>query len=149
MSAGEYCNREVVVAQRSDSIRQVIELMRSHHVGDVVVVEQQGEIRVPVGIFTDRDVVVELLAEDVDFDSVSIGDVMSFELITVNEETKLLDAIKLMRPKGVRRAPVVNEQGGLIGILTVDDILCLIAEQLGDIVALISNEQSQESAHRK
>ncbi len=148
MSAGEYCNREVVVVEKSESISAVINLMRSFHVGDVVVVEQKGDARVPVGIFTDRDVVIELLAEDIDFDSVSIGDVMSFELVTVSQDAGLLDAIKLMRSKGIRRIPVTNEQGGLIGILTVDDILALLAEQLGDIVGLISNEQYRERSLR-
>lgn len=148
MSAGEYCNREVVVVEKTESIREIVNLMRTHHVGDVVVVEQRENVRVPVGIFTDRDIVVELLAEAVDFDTVTVGDVMSYELVTVSEETKLLDAIKLMRTKGVRRVPVVDQQGALIGILTADDVLALVAEQLADIVGLISTEQNRESAHR-
>lgn len=148
MSAGEYCNREVIIIEKSKSINEVINLMRSCHVGDVVVVEHKRGIRVPVGILTDRDIVVELLAEDVDFDAVSVGDVMSFELATVDEETKLLDAIKFMRTKGIRRTPVIDKQGGLTGILTVDDILALISEQLVDIVGLISNERRKETAHK-
>ena len=129
MSAGEYCNREVVVVEKYESINEVIKLMRSQHVGDVVVVEQREGVRVPIGIFTDRDIVLELLAEDIDFDAVSVGDVMSFELVTVHDEASLLDAIKLMRSKGIRRMPVTNDQGALLGILTVDDLLALIAEQ--------------------
>lgn len=149
MSAGEYCNRDVVVVEKSESVREAINLMRNNHVGDVVVVEMRENSSIPLGILTDRDIVVEILAEDVDLDAVNVGDVMSYQLVTVNEETKLLDAIKLMRMKGVRRLPVVNEQGGLEGILSVDDLLELIAEQLTDIASLVSNEITHEVKLRK
>jgi len=148
MSAGEYCNREVIVVDRTESVRKAIDLMRSHHVGDVVVVERKGETTSPVGILTDRDIVLEILAEDVDLDAVKIGDVMSYELQTIGEEIKLLDAIKVMRTKGIRRAPVVDAQGGLVGILVVDDILELVSEQLSDLVSLIARERAQESTRR-
>jgi CBS domain-containing protein len=148
MSAGEYCNREVVVVDKRESVRAAIALMRKHHVGDVIVVDEKAGARRPLGILTDRDIVMELLAEDVDLDAVNIGDVMSGELETVGENVKLLDAIKLMRVKGIRRLPVVSPRGELVGILTVDDILELIAEQLSDLVSLIAREQKQESARR-
>lgn len=149
MSAGEYCNREVVVVLKSEPVSEAISLMRSHHVGDVVVVESTATGMIPVGILTDRDIVLEILAEGVDLDAVSIGDVMSYELVTVTEDTKLIDTIKLMRDKGVRRIPVVNQQGELEGLLTVDDLLDLLAEQVTDIASLIRKEQSVESKSRK
>lgn len=149
MSAGEYCNREVVVAAKTDSIREVIGLMRQQHTGDVVVVEKQGDLSVPLGILTDRDIVVEILGENVDLDSVNVGDVMSDELVTVGEDIKFIDAIKRMKTAGVRRMPVVNDRGGLVGILTVDDVLALIAEEMDDIVSLISREQKKERKQRK
>lgn len=148
MSAGEYCNRQVVVIDRTESVRKAIDLMRSHHVGDVVVVEQKGERPRPLGILTDRDIVLEILAEDVDLETVNVGDVMSYELQTVGEDIKLLDAIKVMRTKGVRRLPVVDAQGSLVGILVVDDVLELISEQLSDLVSLIARERVQESTRR-
>lgn len=149
MSAGEYCNREVVVVDKTESVRAAIALMRNHHVGDVIVVDEKAGARRPLGILTDRDIVMELLAEDVDLDAVNISDVMSGELETVGENVKLLDAIKLMRVKGIRRLPVVSSRGELVGILAVDDILELIAEQLSDLVSLIAREQKQESARRR
>lgn len=149
MSAGEYCNRDVVVIDKSAPVREAVNLMRGNHVGDVVVVEKQADMVVPLGILTDRDIVVEILAEDVDLDAVNVGDVMSYQLVTVSEETKLLDAIKLMRINGVRRLPVVNKQAGLEGILSVDDLLELIVEQLTDIASLVSNEISNEIKSRK
>lgn len=149
MSAGEYCNRDVVIVSKTEPVREAIQLMRSHHVGDVVVVETLEETTVPVGILTDRDIVLELLAEGVDLDAVSVGDVMSYELVTVTENTKLIDSIKIMRDKGVRRIPVINEAGGLEGLLTMDELLELVAEQLTDIVGLINKEQARESRLRR
>ena len=149
MSAGEYCNRDVVVIEKTESVREAINLMRENHVGDVVIVEMREKASIPLGILTDRDVVVEILAEDVDLDTVNVGDVMSYQLVTVNEDTKLLDAIKQMRIKGVRRLPVVNEQGELQGILSADDILELVVEQLSDIVGLVSKEMTNEINVRK
>jgi len=149
MSAGEYCNREVVVVERSESVHSAIELMRTHHVGNVIVIERANGGSRPLGILTDRDIVIELLAKDVDLATVSVGDVMSDDLHTVHEGTKLLDATKVMRTKGIRRLPVVNTQGSLVGILAVDDILGLIMEQLSDLVGLIVKEQLQENTRRK
>jgi len=67
-------------------------------------------------VLTDRDIVIEVLAKNVDLNAVTINDVMSFDLMTVNESVDLMTAIKTMRNKGVRRAPVVNDNGALVGI---------------------------------
>jgi len=149
MSAGEYCNRDVVVIDETESVREAITLMRTHHVGDVVVVEKKEDACKPLGILTDRDIVMEILAEGVDLDAVNIGDVMSYELETVGEDVELLDAINVMRTKAVRRLPVVNAQGGLVGILAVDDILELISEQLSGLVGLIARQRNQEISRRE
>lgn len=149
MSAGEYCNRDVVVVEQSESIREAIKLMRDHHVGDVVVVEILENASRPVGVLTDRDIVIEILAKDVELDSVNVGAVMSYKLATVTEDTKLMDAIKIMRTNGVRRLLVVNAKDELQGILSVDDILELIVEQLTDVVGLISKEKTNEAKLRK
>lgn len=149
MSAGEYCNRDVIVIDKTESVREAIYLMRKHHVGDVVVVETKENSSTPLGILTDRDIVIEILAEDVDLDAINVGDVMSYQLVTVYEDAKLLDAIKQMRIKGVRRLPVVNEKGELQGILSADDILELVVEQLSDLVSLVANEITNEVKLRK
>jgi len=148
MKVGEICNREVVVVDREAAILEAAQLMRRHHVGDVVVTEERGGIRVPVGILTDRDIVVELLAEQVPLEAVTVGDAMSSELLTVSEEEEVMDAIQRMRGRGVRRTPVVELSGALAGILAVDDLIDLIAEQLSDLVKLIGNEQQRERQRR-
>ncbi|WP_020682059.1 CBS domain-containing protein [Marinobacterium rhizophilum] len=145
MSVGEICNREVIIIDRDENITDAARLMRKHHVGNVVVVKtENGMTRIPVGILTDRDIVIELLARDVDLDALSVGDAMSYDLLSVTEEDDVLDAIKQMRKKGVRRAPVVNADGALVGILTEDDMVELLSEQLSDLVALQKREQQVE-----
>ncbi len=148
MSAGEYCNREVVVVARDEPVRSAIELMRNQHVGSLVVTEQQGETVMPVGILTDRDIVMEILAQDVEMASVDVGDIMSDQLVKVSEDTSLVDAVSLMKQRGVRRLPVVNANAGLVGILTVDDITDLLSEQISNLVGLINNEQRKERTTR-
>jgi CBS domain-containing protein len=148
MKVGEICNREVVVVDREAAILEAAQLMRRHHVGDVVVTEEREGLRVPVGILTDRDIVVELLAEQVPLEAVAVGDAMSSELLTVSEEEEVMDAIQRMRGGGVRRVPVVDHSGALAGILAVDDLIDLIAEQLSDLVKLIGNEQQREQQRR-
>ncbi|MDT8403745.1 CBS domain-containing protein [Sulfuriflexus sp.] len=149
MSVGEFCNREVIVVKQDESVREAVKLMRTHHIGDVVIVAREGDASRPLGILTDRDVVLEILAEDVDIDSVNVGDVMSYELATVDESASLMDAVKLMQSKGVRRLPVVNGQGYLVGILTVDDLVEIVSEELGAVAGLISKELRIEEKRRR
>jgi CBS domain-containing protein len=148
MPIGEVCNREVAVIEADTTISEAVKLMRDQHVGDIVVVEQRGPEPVPVGILTDRDIVIEVLAEDVDPQSISVGDIMSASLLTARESEELIDVIARMRAQGVRRVPVVNERGGLEGILTVDDILELLAEQVNGLAGLVKTEQRRERERR-
>lgn len=148
MSVGEVCNREVVVVEQDADAGEASRLMREFHVGDLVVVERRGEMNVPLGIVTDRDLVIEVLAQDVDPASVSVKDLMVRPLETANEEDAILDTLQHMREKGLRRLPVVNASGGLVGILTVDDIIDLLAEELTDVVALGVRQRQKEKLQR-
>ena len=149
MLVGEACNREVVIVDKTDSIIEAAGLMRHHHVGTVVVTERPNGERKPIGILTDRDIAIELVAEDVDIGSVSVADVMSDELVMLSPNVGIMEALQLMKDQGVRRAPVINENGGLIGILALDDILQLIAEELLDVVNLQNRAQRKEERIRR
>jgi len=142
--AGEYCNRDVAIIGKTDSVIMAARLMREHHVGDVLVVDSHNGEPVPVGILTDRDIVIGILAEEVDIGVAIMADVMSCKLITAQESDDLMATIKRMRVNGIRRLPIVNQRGGLVGVLSVDDILDIIAEQLMDIDRLITREQRKE-----
>ena len=144
MTAGRYCNREVVITGPETTIAEAAQLMRRHHVGDLVVVKKQGKENLPVGIVTDRDLVVEVLARAIPPESVTIKDIMSTDLASVTEDESLLGALERMRKRGTRRLPVVNNQGGLEGILCADDMIELIAEATNDLVKLIRREQARE-----
>jgi predicted transcriptional regulator len=148
MLVSEFCNREVVIVDRATTILEAAKLMRSEHVGDLVVADNRNGRQVPVGILTDRDIVVELLAEEIELDKVSVGDAMSYELLSVKEQDGLQETIEKMRNRGVRRLPVVDDAGVLVGIVTVDDLMELIAEQLTDLVRLVGNELVGERARR-
>ncbi len=130
MSIGEFCTKKVVVTQKDTGIVELAQLMRKHHVGDVVVIETHIDRMLPLGIITDRDIVVELIAEEVDLKSVTAGDLMSTTLITAQQKDGLWDTLQLMRSQGIRRLPVVNEQDFLEGIITVDDLIELLADEL-------------------
>jgi len=148
MRVGEICIRDVVIVDKEGSIFDAAQLMREFHVGDVVVVEERDGRTAPIGLLTDRDIVVELIAEEVDFNAVAIKDVMSFKLITATEDESLDDAIERMRDHGVRRLPVVDAAGALVGVLAADDLVDLSAEQLVSLVRLVSNEQRHERITR-
>ncbi len=146
MLVSEFCNREVVIIDQEATILDAAKLMSSHHVGDLLVVDNRNERTVPIGILTDRDIVVRILAEEIDLDKISVGDAMSYELHSINEQFGLPETIEKMRRHGVRRLPVVDDDGGLVGIVTSDDLIELIAEQLNNLVLLFGNELASERA---
>lgn len=148
MLVADICSREVAVVTRDKSILDAVKVMRDRHVGSVVVVDNSNGERAPVGILTDRDIVIEVLAEGVDLSSITVGDAMSYELMSVGERDEVMDALRVMRTKGVRRVPVVNAFGGLVGILAFDDIVKVIAAQLAGLASVIVLEQGRERIYR-
>ena len=144
MNVGNYCTRDVIITDTDSSILEVTKLMRQHHVGSVVIVSRNNDGVRPVGIITDRDIVVEVLAKDVPMDSITIEDVMTRAPVVAREDDDLFTTMEMMRLKGIRRIPVVDSLGLLAGILTTDDLLEIIDEEVGNIVSLISHEQKQE-----
>ena len=149
MPVGEICNREVIVVYKTNTALETAQLMRGHHVGDVVVVEERAGVRVPVGIVTDRDLVVEIMSAKLDPALITLADIVISELYTISEKAGIFEAIELMRKGGVRRLPVVAEDGALVGILTLDDLLELFAEELTSLSQLVRHEQRKEVATRR
>lgn len=149
MSIGEFCTREVVVAEKNIGVVALAQLMRKYHVGDVVIVEKHVDRMLPLGIVTDRDIVVELIAEEVDLESVTAGDMMSTDLITAKQKDGLWDTLQLMRSQGIRRLPVVSDQDFLEGILTVDDLIELLADELVILAKIAGRGQKYEEENRE
>jgi len=144
MAIGDICKREVAFAAREMTVQQAAKLMRYHHVGSLVVVDPDSGTRRPVGIVTDRDIVMEINALDLDPKVITIGDIMNAELVTVPESFGLMETTQLMRMKGVRRVPVVDTEGNLSGIVTSDDVLEVLAEELTELAQTVSHERSRE-----
>lgn len=149
MALGEICNRVVVVTTRNTGVDEAARLMREHHVGSLVVVDETALGRKPAGIVTDRDIAIEVVAAGVAPASVTVGEIMGPELVTVQESDEPWDTIQRMRQKGVRRVPVVGRDGVLVGIVTVDDLVETLAEQLDALVKVIGQEQAREARTRR
>jgi CBS domain-containing protein len=149
MAIGELCNREVIVARPETSVAEAARLMREYHVGSLVIVHPvEGGGSVPVGIATDRDLVVEVLAQGVDPHEVALKDIVTRELLTVGENEDVWDVLSTMRRHGVRRIPVVAQDRTLVGIFSADDALELVAEVVGDLLGLIKRELGRETDER-
>jgi CBS domain-containing protein len=149
MSIGELCNREVMFAIRKTSITEAAQLMRQYHVGDLVVVDLVEGKRVPVGIVTDRDIVIEIIGDSLSVDDFTVGDIMRQQLISVQEKDGVIETIRLMRAHGIRRIPVIDEEGGLAGIVSVDDMLDLLAGELTELAKVAPRAQAWEARNRK
>ena len=148
MPVGEICNREVVVAERTTTIVEAARIMRRYHVGDLVVVDEVQGRRVPVGMVTDRDMVVEVIAREQPFASCTVSAIMSATVVCVPETAGVIEAIQLMRSHGVRRVPVVDAGGALVGILAADDLLDLLAEELSALARIAPRGQEREVRSR-
>ena len=149
MTIGSTCKRNVVVSPRDESIVDAAKRMRMLHVGTVIIIEERDRMQVPVGILTDRDIVLSIVASDPEhLPFLSVGDAMSDDLLTAGEDTSLPDALKLMQERGVRRLPVVDHAGALVGIVTADDVIRLLAEELSQVVKLMNHEEQVERRYR-
>lgn len=148
MTIGEICTRDVVVALKGLSVRQAAQMMREHHVGALVVTEAVKGDSVPAGVLTDRDIVVGIVAKGLDPDTLSVGEIMAPEVVTVHECDSVSDTAELMRVKGVRRLPVVNDKGALVGIIAADDLLGVMAGGLNSLAKMVQREQRREVDQR-
>ena len=149
MRIGEICTVQTIYCTRDETVQGAALLMRKHHVGDLVVVDQPDGEHIPVGIITDRDIVVSVIALGLDPSSLLVGDIMSDDLLTISEEDDVYETIERMRFRGIRRVPVVNSNGGLSGIVSVDDLLEFLAEEMGELSRIAVHQQAHEKRARQ
>lgn len=147
LTAGEICTRSVVYTDRGMLVDEAARLMRTHHVGTLVVTEERSpRERTVVGMVTDRDITTAVVALERDPRSFRVGDIMSPDVVTVREEDALLDVLAVMRRKKVRRVPVTGSRGELIGMVSLDDVLAIVAEQMQALASAVSAAQGHENA---
>lgn len=150
MDISNLCNRNVITVRELDELTRAAQLMREKHIGYLVVVKPSlldGSLT-PVGVITDRDIVVAVVAKEADPRLLKVADVMTRQPAVVEESSSLATAVQLMRKIGVRRLPVINRAGTLAGVLSVDDVLEGIAGELMDVAGSIRHEIKMEDALR-
>ena len=148
MRIAEICSRSVSVIAPEQSIREAAELMRRDHIGDVVVARREASGLRPLGILTDRDLVVQLLAPGVEPDRIGVRDAMTQDLVVAREDEDLIATLQRMSSRGIRRIPVVDAAGLLTGILSIDDVLVLVGRAGVAIAEILSRGRERESALR-
>jgi CBS domain-containing protein len=149
MEVGKLCTVDTVCCARDESVQGAALLMRKHHVGDIVVVDDVDGDRVPAGIVTDRDIVVSVVALGLDAASLQVGDIMTDDLLTADEHDDVSVTIERMRLRGIRRVPVVGEGGRLAGIVSADDLLGFLAEEMEDLARISPYQQQHERRVRQ
>lgn len=137
MIIGDICNRDVITIDKGASIRAAAHCMRDRRVGELIVTEGRASHRVPIGTLTDRDIVIEILAEDADVSNLCVADIMNYELLIAHEEDDIVDTLKAMRGKTLRCIPVVSRGGKLIGNVALDTLTEHIAMQLTALATLL------------
>lgn len=146
MNVGNICVPSVATCEQHYSASDIARLMRKHHVGDLVVVKTEDGQRRPLGMVTDRDLVMQVMAPGMDADVVTAADLMNPVACAFASES-VYDAVWHMRRQSCRRLPVVDAQGGLVGVLALDDILRFLAAELGELGRL-SQRQSELEGDR-
>jgi len=150
MKVREFCSRTVAVIEAGASLREAALLMRDAHVGALVVTERKGAVTRPVGVITDRDIVVAVVAvPGARPEGIRVGDVMSAQPQMAREDEGLAETVKAMSQGGVRRLPVVSADGALFGIVTLDDVLRVLAGELGALAVALSRGREHEAGTRR
>ena len=149
MTLNDICTLNVAFCARDTNLLHAARLMREKHTGTLVVVDDPQGDRTPAGIVTDRDIVVEALANELDPAKTSVAQIMSNRLVIGSAADTLPEALERMRTHGVRRLPVIDRAGSLVGIVTLDDMLTLHAKQAAALAEIVSNEQTHEQRARR
>ena len=148
MKVGDICKRAVIAVDNSMDITAAAEVMRLHHVGFLIVYKLGDELRRPIGVLTDRDIVIEVGAKKVDPTAITVEDLMSRQPLVADEFEQLSDVLQAMRVAGIRRVPVVDARGALAGVISIDDAFDIITGFMCDITGSVKSEQRQERRSR-
>jgi CBS domain-containing protein len=140
MKVGEVCTRRVRVVESSRSLAEAAREMCDHHIGALLVVEPGDGQRRPIGILTDRDILLGQLARSADLFCLTVGDVMTRNPLAVTADMNIFSAIQTLNAKSVRRAPVLDDAGVLVGIVTLDDLLPVLCTKLAAIGSLLGSQ---------
>jgi CBS domain-containing protein len=144
MLLNQICTPAVACCTRETTVLEAASLMRRNHTGDLVVVDDPDDERIPVGLITDRDIVVRVIGNELDAATTAVGRIMRTPLVSAQDTEDTSAAIERMRVNGVRRLPIIGRNGALIGIVTLDDLLKLVAVEANALLEIVSKEQDRE-----
>ena len=145
----DLCTPDVVSCTADNTVLHAARLMRQYHVGDVVVVEGGDADPSPVGVVTDRDIVVEVLGRELDPSRVTLRQLMRAPAVIASTSEDVAQAVDRMKTHGVRRIPVVDEHSKLAGILSLDDLLKRLAADAANLTDIVAREQDRERRTRR
>lgn len=143
IDVGSICQRDLDLIGPDESVATAADRMRQRTVGSLIVVDGSKH---PLGIVTDRDLVIRALADARDADSTPVSEAMTPDIVVATSDTSTNSALRLMRDGPFRRLPIVNHEGVLIGLVTIDDMLIRIGREFGEIGSLIELETPAASA---
>lgn len=149
MKLKELCTPDVASCTAEITALHAARLMRDHHVGDLVILDENSDDGTPIGIVTDRDIVVEVLARDLDPTKVTVRDIMRVPLVIARASEEVEQALERMRAHGVRRVPMLDDEGRLAGIVSLDDLLRRLATDAAALAEVIAREQDREHRARR
>ena len=144
----DFATAVVAVVEPETTALSIAQVMRKHHLGAVIVVESRDSSR-PVGIVTDRDLVLELMAEGLDPAVFTAGDIMSVNLVSARPEMDAMQAVDLMKANGLRRLVVTDAQGRLVGVVALEDVLEVLMRDLASFVSVYAHGRDHELGQRR
>lgn len=140
MAVGSICTRRVITVDTGIDVAAAAQVMRENKIGYLIVTDKESGNRAPAGVVTDRDIVVKVVAKDVDAHALTIGDVMSRDPLVATEDDGISETLHRMRTLGVRRIPVIDARGQVAGVLSIDDVIDHLVSQLSDVAKAAHNE---------
>jgi CBS domain-containing protein len=136
MSLGNLCRREIICVDLGTTVKEAVRLIGEKNVGCVVVIGSDK----PVGMLTDRDIVLRIINKGLDPQRTTVDNVMSKDIVALREDMGLFEALEQVKGKSIRRFPIVDANGALKGIMTLDDIIFLLGKEMADVSSIIEKE---------
>jgi len=146
METSKLISKKVITVKKNESVQDAAKLMRKHHIGDVVVLDPKSNA--PIGMLTDRDIVLATIALNIPYEGLSVGDIMTEKLVTVGQNADIHEIIRLMKAHGVKRIPVVGAKKNLLGIISRDNVMKYLGDEFSSIGDTYQRQRSKEKERR-
>lgn len=137
MTLAECCSKDVVMAPPESSVVEAARLMEERNVGSIIVTEEEK----PVGIVTDRDIALRVVAQGKRPEETTIREVMTSDPVTLNGNMEIFEAIEYVTREGIRRLPIVESDGRLVGIITLDDVIGILGKEMSNVSEAIEKNR--------